>query len=98
MKDIKQISQTASPPQLGDPMTQMYYEIVQTLGSYAGKHPHDFEEARMWKLLKEIDSVFLHHMRELIEEASSENLQEAGHNYHPAAQFIMDRLIRENQS
>gem|GEM_PF-6692455 len=79
-------------------MTQMYYEIVQTIGSYASKYPGDFEEVRMWKLLKEIDSVFLRHMRELIEEASSENLQETGHNYHPAAQFIMDRLIRENQS
>ncbi len=79
-------------------MTQMYWEIVETLGRYAARFPQDLEERRIWKLLKEIDALYLHHMRELIEEISSEDLLETDHNCHPAAQYIMDRLIRENQS
>jgi hypothetical protein len=98
MKTMNQIQEPFKAPDLGDPMTQMYYDLVKALGSYASRYPEDLDENRMWQVIRKLDAIFQYHMRELIEEASVNTNPDQAQGYHPAAQYIMDRLIRENQA
>ncbi len=97
MKTKRQSTKNQKHPDLGDPMTQMYFDMVKSIGSIAAEFPDELNEDRMWQVIRKMDAIFLHHMRELIEEAGQLDLTEPQLEYHPAAQFIMDRLIRENQ-
>lgn len=95
----KEISQTNNQnyPDLGDPMTQMYFDMIKAMGSFGVKYPTELNEDRMWQVIRKMDAIYLHHMRKIFEEAGQFEMSEHQLEYHPAAQFIMDRLIRENQ-
>lgn len=84
-------------PDLGDPMTQMYYDLIRVVGSIAAKHPDDLDEDRIWLLVRKMDVIYQHHMRQIFEEAEALTASEYRSDIHPGAQAIMDRLMRENE-
>jgi len=83
-------------PNLGDPMTEMYFDMVSAVGSIAVKYPDDFNQDRMWKMIREMDAIYHLHMRRLLNEAEEFDLSKSQLEYHPAVSFIRDRLIREH--
>jgi hypothetical protein len=84
-------------PDLGDPLTQMYYDLIHVVGKIASKYSEDLNEDRIWFLIRKMDVIYQHHIRQILEEAKEIALSEHRTDIHPGARAIMDRLIREHQ-
>ncbi|MBL7046496.1 MAG: hypothetical protein ISR95_02510 [Candidatus Marinimicrobia bacterium] len=83
-------------PDLGDPLTQLYYDLIHVVGCVAAKHPNDLDEDRIWLLVRKMDVIYQQHMRQILEEAEDIAGSEHRSDIHPGAQAIIDRLLREN--
>jgi len=83
-------------PDLGDPMTQLYYDLIQAVGRIANMYSEELNEDRIWILVRKMDVIYQQHMREILEEV--EDIAASGHrsDIHPGAQAIIDRLLRES--
>ena len=82
---------------LGDPLTQMYYDLIQAVGRIANMYSNELDEDRIWQLVRKMDVIYQNHMRQILSEVEDLAASEQRLNIHPGAQAIMDRLIRENE-
>jgi len=99
MKNVKGtiVKSALNQTDLGDPLTQMYYDLIQAVGRIANMYSNELDEDRIWQLVRKMDVIYQNHMRQILSEVEDLAASEQRSDIHPGAQAIMDRLIRENE-